>query len=166
VTAADMSRAASEVYRNISSHSRLWRLKRWAFCSPAIKINRQVLRPAIGMAADNACTENADLRDRGINCYGFSSSLRNIGGGFSQFRPVFMPVIWTQILPGNSALSGLFNGKAVLDRDTTHFPIPDCSHRHAKQISKNFPSIDQSSRCIEGLRRRRIRGVSDFHASI
>lgn len=41
--------------------------------------------------------------------YSFNSCLRLIGGGFSQFRPYFFPVIRAQVFAGDGAMSSEFN---------------------------------------------------------
>lgn len=50
--------------------------------------------------------------------YGFGSGLCRIGDGCSQFWPVILPIVGPQVLAGDCATGGAFNGGAALQRDT------------------------------------------------
>jgi hypothetical protein len=57
--------------------------------------------------------------------YVFSSWLRRLIGGLGQIGPVLVPVIWTQLLPGDRALCSQLNCQASSswNRAFTHLPL-------------------------------------------
>lgn len=50
--------------------------------------------------------------------YGFSSGLRRVDEGWCQFWPVILPIVGPQVLAGDCATGGAFNGGAAPQRDT------------------------------------------------
>ena len=59
-----------------------------------------------------------------LPCCSFGSGLRNGGGGLGQFRPVFVPIIWPQLLARHRALGGKLNGQTSGGRNWTFAHLP------------------------------------------
>lgn len=96
----------------------------------------------------------------GLHCFGIDSCLRLIGGrcgliwlGFGQLGPDFSPVFRAQVAAGDGAGGGAFDGQAMLNGHTAHFPITERRRRDAQPFGQSSTPTKQVGSLIDRVLR-------------